>query len=85
VRAPLTGGAGRQRGPVVSGGVRGRVRESEAALQQALIGRPGSTVPVGSVLNSVLNRFKHIQTVPMKFEFLQTLAGSKDTFRTPKI
>jgi hypothetical protein len=76
VRAPLTGGAGRQWGPVVSGGVRGRVRESEAALQRVLIGRPGSTVPVGSVLN----RFKHIQTVPMKFEFLQTLAGSKDTF-----
>jgi hypothetical protein len=32
----LTGGAGRQRGPVVSGRVRDRVRESEAARQRAL-------------------------------------------------
>jgi hypothetical protein len=48
-------------GPVVSGGVRERVRESGAARRGALTGGPGSTVPVGSVLNSVLNRFKNIQ------------------------
>jgi hypothetical protein len=46
-----------------------------AARQWALTSGPSSTVPAGSVLNSVLNRFKHIQTVPKKFEFLQTLAG----------
>jgi hypothetical protein len=28
----------------------------------------------------VLNRFKIVQMVQMKFEFLQTLVGSKDTF-----
>jgi hypothetical protein len=34
--------------------------------------------------NSVLNRFKNIQMVQMKFEFLQTLAGSRDTFPRSK-
>jgi hypothetical protein len=47
--------------------VQERVRESELAWQWALTGGPGSTVPTGSVSN----RFKHIQTVPKKFEFLQ--------------
>jgi hypothetical protein len=44
----------------------------------------GHTVP-GHGSNSVLNRFKNIQTAQMKFEFLQTLAGSKDTFPCSKI
>jgi hypothetical protein len=44
-----------------------------------LTGGPDHTV-TGHDLNSVLNRFKNIQTVQIKFEFLQTLAGSKDTF-----
>jgi hypothetical protein len=35
---------------------------------------PGHTVP-GRGSNSVLNRFKNIQTVQMKFKFLQILAG----------
>jgi hypothetical protein len=65
---------------VVSGGVRGRVRESRAARRWALTGGPSSTVPAGSVLNSVLNQFKNIQTVQMKFKFLKILVGSKDTF-----
>jgi hypothetical protein len=34
VREWLTGGAGRQRGPVVSGGVRERVRKSKAVRQR---------------------------------------------------
>jgi hypothetical protein len=34
---------------------------------------------------SVLNRFKHIQTVPMKFEFLQIWLVQKIPPRTPKI
>jgi hypothetical protein len=34
--------------------------------------------------NSVLNRFKNIQTVQMKFEFLQILTGSKNTFLCSK-
>jgi hypothetical protein len=41
VRARLTGGAGRQWGPVVSGGVRDRVKEIEVAWQQALTCGPG--------------------------------------------
>jgi hypothetical protein len=34
--------------------------------------------------NSVLNQFKNIQTVQMKFEFLQILTGSKNTFLCSK-
>jgi hypothetical protein len=46
----------------------------------ALTSGPGSTVPAGSILN----QFKNIQTVQLKFEFLQTLVGSKDTFPRSK-
>jgi hypothetical protein len=80
VQERLTGGAGRQRGLGVSGGVQERVREKGTAWQRALTSGPDSTVTVGSFLNSGLNRFKHIQTVLMKFEFLQIFACSKDTF-----
>jgi hypothetical protein len=72
----LTGGAGRQQGP---GGQRWSERESERAEQcgdGALTGGPGRIVPA----SFVLNRFKNIQMVQIKFEFLQTLVGSKDTF-----
>jgi hypothetical protein len=60
------------------------VREEERKVRKR-----GGGVPIGGPRqhnagrhgsNSVLNRFKNIQTVQMKFEFLQTLAGSKDTF-----
>jgi hypothetical protein len=46
----------------------------------ALTSGPSSTVPAGSILN----QFKNIQTVQLKFEFLQTLVGSKDTFPRSK-
>jgi hypothetical protein len=49
---------------VVSGGTRERARQHGDG---ALTGGPSSTVPVGSVLN----RLKNIQTVQMKFEFIQ--------------
>jgi hypothetical protein len=65
----LTGRARRQQGP---GAQRRGAGESER--------EQGSTVPAGSVLNSVLNQFKNIQTVQMKFKFLKILVGSKDTF-----
>jgi hypothetical protein len=80
VRERLISGARRQRGPRVSGGVQERVRECGAARRWALSAGPGSTAPLGSVLN----RFKNIQAVPKKFEFLQTLAGSKDIFSCSK-
>jgi hypothetical protein len=60
------------------------VREEERKVRKR-----GGGVPIGGPRqhnagrhgsNSVLNRFKNIQTVQMKFEFLQILAGSKDTF-----
>jgi hypothetical protein len=54
-RAWLTGGARRQWGPMVSGGVWERVRESGVARRGALPGGFGSTVTAGSVLNSILN------------------------------
>jgi hypothetical protein len=84
-RSRVTGGAGWQRGRVASGGVQEEERKVRqrgggaptAGLSQHSVGRRGS--------NSGLNRFKNIQMVQMKFEFLQTLASSKDTFRTPKI
>jgi hypothetical protein len=61
-------GAGRQRGSVTTG------------RRQA---GPGHTAPVhGS--NSVLNRFKNILMIQIKFEFLQTLTSSKDTFPCSK-
>jgi hypothetical protein len=69
---------------VVSGGA----REEESNARQRGGGHrqagPSHTVP-GRGLNSVLNRFKNIQMVQMKFEFLKILAGSKDTFPCSKI
>jgi hypothetical protein len=79
----LTGGAGRQRGLVVSD----RVQEEERKVRQC-----GSGAPTGGPgQHSTRARFKlgfkliqNIQTVQMKFEFLKTLAGSKDTFPNSK-
>jgi hypothetical protein len=69
---------------VASGGVQEEERKVRqrgggaptAGLSQHNVGRRGS--------NSVLNRFKNIQMVQMKFEFLQTLTGSRDTFPRSK-
>jgi hypothetical protein len=65
---------------VVSSEVQERVRESGAARHGALIGGPGSMVPAGSDFKLVLKPNQNIQTAQMKFEFLQTMDGSKDTF-----
>jgi hypothetical protein len=59
-RARLTGGAEMSRRPSFSGGV----REGDGSMRQ----RSGGAATGGS--NSVLNRFKNIQTVQMNFEFL---------------
>jgi hypothetical protein len=74
MRVRLTSGAGRRWGLVAAAGYARAGQHGDGALTFG----PGHTVP-GRGLNSVLNRFKNIQTVQMKFEFLQTLAGSKDT------
>jgi hypothetical protein len=59
-RARLTGGAETSQRPSVSGGV----REGDGSVRQ----RGGGAATGGS--NSILNRFKNIQTVQMNFEFL---------------
>jgi hypothetical protein len=80
----LTGGTRQQRGTMVSGGVREEERKARQHNGGAPTGGPGPhSARRGS--NSVLNRFKNIQTVQIKFEFLKTLAGSKDTSLAPKI
>jgi hypothetical protein len=43
-------------------------------------GGPGQHSARWRSSNSILNQFKNIQMVQMKFEFPKTLAGSKDTF-----
>jgi hypothetical protein len=63
----LTGGAGWQQGRCQRWGV-------------APTGGPGQHSARWRSSNSVLNQFKNIQMVQMKFEFPKTLAGSKDTF-----
>jgi hypothetical protein len=70
-------------GPGGSGrGMRERGERANVAMGCWPVG-PGDTV-LGHGLNSVLNGFKNIQTVRMKFEFLQILAGSKDNFSHSK-
>jgi hypothetical protein len=64
---------------VVSDGAREeRGERGSTAAGRRQVGTGHTVLGCGS--NSVLNQFKNIQTVQMKFEFFQNLADSKDTF-----
>jgi hypothetical protein len=65
--ARLTSGAGRQRVPMGSGGVRKEERRARQRGGEATTGGPSQHSAGRRGLNSVLNRFKNIQTVQMKF------------------
>jgi hypothetical protein len=64
---------------VVSGGVREEERKARQRGDGAPTGRPGPH-SAGARLKLDFKPIQNIQTVQMKFEFLQILAGSKDTF-----
>jgi hypothetical protein len=81
--ARLTGGAERQQGRVVSCGVREEERKVRQRGGGASTGRPGQH-SAGAQFKLGFKPIQNIQTVQMKFEFLQTLAGSKDTFLRSK-
>jgi hypothetical protein len=59
-----------------------RGKRGNAAMGHRHVGAGHTVSGCGSIL--VLNRFKNIQMVQMKFEFLQTLASSKGTFPCSK-
>jgi hypothetical protein len=78
----LTGGAGWQRGPAVSDGC-GRERGKRGGAAVGADKRAWLAQCLAARFKLNFKSIQNIQTVQMKFEFLQNLAGSKDTF--PKI
>jgi hypothetical protein len=79
----LTGGAGQQRGLVAIGVVREEERKVRQHGGRAPTGGPGQH-SAGARFKLGFKSIQNIQTVQMKFEFLQNLTSLKDTFPHPK-